>query len=45
MWLKAKCKNKQCAWKVTASGSVYLYLAAKAHRDNTGHKVKIKEKL
>jgi hypothetical protein len=40
--LRAKCKR--CPWKVTASGSVYLYLAAKAHRDGTGHKVKIKEK-
>lgn len=42
VWLKAKCKD--CTWKVTATGSVYLYLAAGAHRGNTGHRVKIKEK-
>ena len=41
VWLKAKCKD--CSWKVTASGSVYLHMAAGAHRANTGHRVKIKE--
>lgn len=41
MPLKAKCED--CSWKVRAEGSVYLHLAMRAHRDITGHKVKIKE--
>ncbi|QGH80641.1 hypothetical protein SEA_RAHALELUJAH_81 [Mycobacterium phage Rahalelujah] len=40
MTLKAKCKH--CSWKVRADGSVFLHLSAQAHRDGTGHKVKIK---
>ncbi|AOZ61316.1 hypothetical protein SEA_DARTHPHADER_76 [Mycobacterium phage DarthPhader] len=44
MPLKAKCKHKGCPWKARAEGSVYLNLAMQAHRDNTGHTVKMKEK-
>lgn len=39
-YLKARCKD--CDWKVTASGSVYLHQAAATHRLVTGHRVKIK---
>jgi hypothetical protein len=41
--LKAKCKDKNCPWKVRAQGSVFLHLAMQAHRDTTGHKVKVKK--
>ncbi|QBP30558.1 hypothetical protein SEA_CHARM_77 [Mycobacterium phage Charm] len=42
MTLKAKCKD--CTWKVRAEGSVYLHLCMESHRNNTGHRVKLKGK-
>jgi hypothetical protein len=41
-YLRAKCKD--CDWKVSASGSIYLHKASEAHRQVTGHRVKIKER-
>lgn len=37
--LKARCQV--CAWRVKASGEAFLNMAVQAHREVTGHDVKV----